>query len=396
MSNGTTTYYAGNYIYEGSALKFFSHPEGYIEPNGSNFDYVYQYKDHLGNIRLAYSDANNNGSVNSSEIKEENNYYPFGLKHKGYNNVVNGTDHPYGYNGIEETEELGLNVLEMDMRQFDPAIARWTAIDPITHFEYSPYQAFDNNPAFWADPSGADSEGIRLQDSDGNWHTISQSAGVRVYTASDEEECPSCETEEDWKAYYSQAENTAAMLGEDAWGYGERLTRSRDEDGHTLFYLDGELQDLRKYDNKAEAIFSVVDVNLFLINTSVSILKYFSFSDDVGRSSKVLGSSVDDFVKMLKPLDDLDSARTLYRGTTGSEKGAATMFLTDNSQVAATYVKNGGSVMSFRISDFAIKKLEMLGNLAQKTGMHGQTGAINTEYMFSGKNLIEALMKIGK
>lgn len=27
-----------------------------------------------------------------------------------------------------------------------------------THHEYSPYQAFDNNPIFWADPSGADSE----------------------------------------------------------------------------------------------------------------------------------------------------------------------------------------------------------------------------------------------
>ena len=46
------------------------------------------------------------------QIKEENNGFyaacadksascsrsnPFGLKHKGYNNVVNGTDYPYGY-----------------------------------------------------------------------------------------------------------------------------------------------------------------------------------------------------------------------------------------------------------------------------------------------------------
>jgi|GEM_PF-5878334 len=94
-----TTYYAGNYIYEkdGSveSLKFFSHPEGYMEKNGSNYDYVYQYKDHSclrrvprsaargRHIRLSYQDMNNNGSVGSSEIKEENNYYPFGLEHKG-------------------------------------------------------------------------------------------------------------------------------------------------------------------------------------------------------------------------------------------------------------------------------------------------------------------------
>jgi len=45
-------------------------------------NYVYQYKDHLGNVRLSYADTNNNGSVTSVEIREENNYYPFGLKHR--------------------------------------------------------------------------------------------------------------------------------------------------------------------------------------------------------------------------------------------------------------------------------------------------------------------------
>ena len=30
--NITNTQYAGNYIYENSTLKFFSHPEGYVEP----------------------------------------------------------------------------------------------------------------------------------------------------------------------------------------------------------------------------------------------------------------------------------------------------------------------------------------------------------------------------
>ena len=46
----------------------------------------------------------------------------------------------------------------MDMRQYDPAIARWVVQDPVVHFDYSPYSAFDNNPVYWADPSGADSE----------------------------------------------------------------------------------------------------------------------------------------------------------------------------------------------------------------------------------------------
>ena len=45
----------------------------------------------------------------------------------------------------------------MDMRDYDPAIARWTGIDPVVHFSQSTYNAFDGNPVFWADPSGADS-----------------------------------------------------------------------------------------------------------------------------------------------------------------------------------------------------------------------------------------------
>lgn len=44
----------------------------------------------------------------------------------------------------------------MDMRQYDPAIARWVVQDPVIHENFSPYSAFDNNPVFWADPSGAD------------------------------------------------------------------------------------------------------------------------------------------------------------------------------------------------------------------------------------------------
>src|SRR5690554_554528 len=46
----------------------------------------------------------------------------------------------------------------MDLRQYDPAIGRWVVQDPVTHHDYSPYSAFDNNPVYWSDPSGADSQ----------------------------------------------------------------------------------------------------------------------------------------------------------------------------------------------------------------------------------------------
>src|SRR5690625_2077381 len=58
----------------------------------------------------------------------------------------------------EWQDELGLNMYAMDMRMYDPAIARWVVQDPVIHHSMSPYNSFDNNPVFWADPSGADSE----------------------------------------------------------------------------------------------------------------------------------------------------------------------------------------------------------------------------------------------
>jgi hypothetical protein len=44
-----------------------------------------------------------------------------------------------------------------------PAIARFTSIDLVTHFSNSTYNAFDNNPVYWADPSGAEKLFLRKE-----------------------------------------------------------------------------------------------------------------------------------------------------------------------------------------------------------------------------------------
>ncbi|NLN34171.1 MAG: hypothetical protein GX159_11340, partial [Flavobacteriaceae bacterium] len=161
---------------------------------GYAYNYVYNYTDHLGNIRVSYS---KDPRTNQLKILEENHYYPFGLKHSVYTagrlrdfevdssnpegehvflNNVTKTDYHYKYNGQEWQDELGLNMYAMDLRQYDPAIGRWVVIDPITHHSMSPYNAFDNNPVFWADPSGADAVDIGYdriidsQDMMGSYH----------------------------------------------------------------------------------------------------------------------------------------------------------------------------------------------------------------------------------
>jgi len=58
-------------------------------------------------------------------------WYPFGLKHKGYNNVIVGRDHKYGYGGKEEQDELGLEWIDITARNYDPALGRWMNIDTL-------------------------------------------------------------------------------------------------------------------------------------------------------------------------------------------------------------------------------------------------------------------------
>ncbi|UOY06609.1 hypothetical protein L0P88_22135 [Muricauda sp. SCSIO 64092] len=155
----TTTDYAGNYIYENNALQFSPHPEGYVMPNSSGgYDYVYQYRDHLGNIRLSYTDDPSNPGTPT--IIEENNYYPFGLKHKGYNSNVsslgNSVAQRWKFGGKEYQEELDLNWYDITARNYDPALGRWMNLDPLAEQmrRHSPYNFSFNNPIYFQDYDG--------------------------------------------------------------------------------------------------------------------------------------------------------------------------------------------------------------------------------------------------
>lgn len=364
LSNGPTTEYSGSFIYQkqssgsASVLQFFSHPEGYVANNNGTYSYVFQYKDHLGNIRLSYADTNgdgvvtggsteifydgfesangwgnlnaeygspitgydtnkkhsgnysgkiekftageqvtqrnswipisnsqpteyifsawvysdgpsadiflfmnkagetayytdmdyirtattgrwiyvekkvtvlqnivnlniridNNGGVpgagtvwfddisirrvnpaGSVEIVEENNYYPFGMRHKGYNDVLNlnkanAIAQNYKYNGKELQDELGLNMYDYGARNYDAAIGRWMNIDPLAENsrKWTPYNYCYDNPIRFIDPDGMQADDViikggesrkalsELQKSVGNDITLSMDANGKV------------------------------------------------------------------------------------------------------------------------------------------------------------------------------------------------------------------------
>ncbi len=151
------TEYAGNYIYKNGNLEFFNHPEGIVEKEADGYKYVYQFKDHLGNVRLSYKDANKDGSITQDEIVQEKNYYPFGLEHRGYNNILRGAENKhFTYVGKELNESLDYNMLEMDWRHYDPTTARFVTIDAMAEsFEdYTPYHYSNNSPIMYKDPTG--------------------------------------------------------------------------------------------------------------------------------------------------------------------------------------------------------------------------------------------------
>ena len=78
-------------------------------------------------------------------------YYPFGLLHKGYNNVVSSNGNHVAqkyktYQGQEFHDELGLNVHEFKYRFYDATYARFWSIDPIAEdYAYNSTYAFSEN-----------------------------------------------------------------------------------------------------------------------------------------------------------------------------------------------------------------------------------------------------------
>ncbi len=150
------TEYAGNYVYKNGDLEFFNHTEGIVEKENDGYKYVYQFKDHLGNIRLSYSDRDNDGAITQDEIIQEKHYYPFGMTHSGYNTTLRGRNHQYGFGGKEEQDELDLNWIDITARNYDPALGRWMNLDPLAEAmrRHSPYNYAFDNPIFFVDPDG--------------------------------------------------------------------------------------------------------------------------------------------------------------------------------------------------------------------------------------------------
>jgi len=116
--------------------------------------YIYQYKDHLGNVRVSFA-KNSSGTI---EVTDTNNYYPFGLNHiEGMLTSGFGSYYSYKYNG-KELQETGM--FDYGARFYMPDLGRWGVVDPLAEKSrrFSPYTYALDNPIRFIDPDGRETK----------------------------------------------------------------------------------------------------------------------------------------------------------------------------------------------------------------------------------------------
>ncbi|UOB16292.1 RHS repeat domain-containing protein [Abyssalbus ytuae] len=387
MTDGSSVIYigyTGNYIYENGSLKMFFHPEGYFDvtdtpPSGElEGVYVYQYKDHLGNIRLSYSDSDGNGIISAqTEIVEENNYYPFGLTHQGYNNSVsslgNAVAKKYMFGGKEyQDKNIGgnqLNWYDVSARNYDPALGRWMNLDPLAEQmrRYSPYNYAFDNPIYFIDPDGM----------------LSKSFLDELWKKSDNETTWTNNND----GTFSGSNGKTASTGENGNENGEPPSNPAEFFNYflSLFGLsDYNLIDKIKAEQNGEHYMSTVSLNPqgevkeWVINNREQLLNIAQISQDVGDATAVVGYVLTISVvgaEVGVPLNGISTA--------GSALEITVNLATSDLQSAAN---EAGWVVAGELVDMALRKVpdgSALGSQILK--QNGAVKVILTERVIEAK-----------
>jgi len=102
----------------------------------------------LRNTRVVYSDLDNDVVELDTilcELLEENHYYPFGMSFDmNFDNEDTITLNRYRYNGKELQKELEVDWYNYGARFYDPAVGRWSSVDPLTKAAPDIYLVYTN------------------------------------------------------------------------------------------------------------------------------------------------------------------------------------------------------------------------------------------------------------
>lgn len=157
MEVSKTDYLRGKELKNG-VMESVYHRDGRAVKNGSSWQYEYWLKDHMGNTREIFSDANGDGVITGTERRGQVDYYNYGMEWNGMWSRHENTspENKYRYNGKEKWDEMALGLYHYGARMMDPILGRFTTVDPLVHKMpgYSPYSYSFNNPIRFIDPDG--------------------------------------------------------------------------------------------------------------------------------------------------------------------------------------------------------------------------------------------------
>jgi len=188
-SGGTKWVYSENAIYKNDSLYQIGIQEGrVILDTNQNFNYEFEYRDHLGNLRLSIRDTTiGNPEIHGvPNITQEVDYYPFGLEHKTTSQTFSKPQN-FKFQNQERVEDFNLNWDFFKYRYSDPQLGRFFQSDPISedYLSLSNYQFASNSPIMKVELEGL--EGIpyylipnAVQNPNGvSAHTLGFASGVK-------------------------------------------------------------------------------------------------------------------------------------------------------------------------------------------------------------------------
>jgi hypothetical protein len=137
-----------------SGATFLAH----IEPKPiykEDWQYEWNITDHLGNLRVVYSDLDDNDEIDpATERIQLIDYYPYGMRRNNTESTTLFSSNQF--NGIDHVNDFGLDWNMALYRSLQGDIGLWGQVDPKAELQYSmsPYCAMNNNPILYNDPEG--------------------------------------------------------------------------------------------------------------------------------------------------------------------------------------------------------------------------------------------------
>jgi RHS repeat-associated protein len=359
--------YVNGVEYKNRILQRVPHSEGAVVLNeNSGYEHQYVLRDHLGNTRVTFRDGISKGEpawdwnswsmldpnasgnptykdgiVTKDDIVQINHYYPFGLNLEGdWNGAGSNNNNKYLYNGKQYNDDFGIGWYDYGARWYDPSIARWDAVDPLSekYLAHGTYNYVMNNPMKFTDPTGMSAVWKPEVTVDKDEKGKAQSAHVTVVA----EKGDNAET---LATFLNVSQDKANELyGTMKDGKVELTNSAIGNSMPGVTAINGALTDVIKNPNKYDGWF---DKNYNCFSSAISIANGKTPSsvvmDKVRFRNNILGGKYQDVTDNKKSWKFGHSIMRLGRSTNDQTPHAATYLGTSQDGTIWTFSKGGPS-----------------------------------------------------